>query len=426
MNAMKRTPGKAGLICLSLLAAASAGAQGVTFSQIQRGNYLSKVGDCMSCHTAKGGKQFAGGLPIATPFGTIYSTNITPDPQTGIGKWSGDDFFRAMHEGIRRDGKYLYPVMPYPWFTKMSRSDVDAIKAYLDTVKPVREENKPNALPWPLSSRKVMAGWNLLFFNAGTYVPDSSKSELWNRGAYLVGGGAHCAACHAAKNKLGATSKSQKMQGGDAGESWFAPNLGSDLRDGIGGWTTAEIMEYLKTGSNHETAAAGPMKEVIMNSTQYFSDADLNAVAAYLKDLPKKGAGADKNKTDIGHEILAHGNDLYTDNCTGCHMANGTGLKAVFPPLKGNASVQAKNPNSLIQIVLAGEKMAAPDAKPTGLAMPAFGWKLSDREVADVVSYIRNAWGNQASAVGSGTVANVRADIKKYGAKPQEPLASTH
>lgn len=426
MQRINRIFSIAGLLSVGMLTAVAVYAQGTTFSQIQRGRYLNQIGDCTSCHTAKGGEQYAGGFPVATPFGTIYSTNITPDPESGIGKWSSDDFFRAMHYGIRRDGKYLYPAMPYPWYTKMNRSDVDALKAYLDTVKPVRKENKSAELPWPLSWRAVMTGWNMLFFHPGTYVPDPSQTSVWNRGAYLVEGGGHCAACHSAKNVLGASASSQKMHGGDAGESWFAPNLGDDSRDGIGGWTTAEIVEYLKTGSNRETAAAGPMIDVIMYSTAHLTDEDLNAIAVYLKTIPKSGSSSDTKKIDLDQQAITRGNGIYTDNCIGCHMAKGNGLKDVFPPLAGNASIQAKNANSLIQVVLAGEKMAAPAAKPTGLAMPAFGWKLSDEEVADLVNYIRNTWGNRAPTVGKSDVADVRADIKRYGSRPQQPLAAAN
>jgi mono/diheme cytochrome c family protein len=410
------------LMAFGVSFAATASAQGTTFSQIERGRYLSKVGDCASCHTAKGGKPLAGGFPIATPFGIIYSTNITPDEETGIGKWSSDDFFKAMHSGIRRDGQHLYPAFPYPWFTKLSRSDVDAIKSYLDTIEPVKQQNKSNELPWPLSWREMVAGWNLLFFDEGTYQPDPSKSATWNRGAYLVEGGGHCAACHTPKNVLGAAKGDDHLQGGDAGESWFAPSLSSDLRDGIGNWSVAQIVEYLKTGSNHQSATAGPMTDVIINSTQYLSDEDLHAIAVYLKTLPQSGADTAANKTQLDKQAMAQGHDLYWDNCIGCHMEDGAGLKKVFPPLKGSAAIQAKSAASLIQVVLAGEQMAATPNKPTGFAMPAFGWKLSDQQVADLVNYIRNAWGNSAPLVDSGDVADVRADIKKYGTAQQNPL----
>lgn len=421
---MKRMLCRAVLTAVGLFAAAAVCAQGATFSQIQRGRYLSKAGDCTSCHTAKGGEPFAGGYPMATPFGIIYSPNITPDLQTGIGKWSGDDFFQAMHKGIRRDGQYLYPACPYPWFTRLTRTDVDALKSYLDTLAPVRQENKSNELPWPLSWRAVMAGWNMLFFHEGTYVTDSAKSEVWNRGAYLVQGAGHCAACHTPKNMLGASKDGLHLQGGDAGESWFAPSLANDQRDGIGKWTTKDIVEYLKSGANRETAAAGPMTDVVMNSTQYLSDTDLDAVAVYLKDLPATGRDKQAGKAQVGESVMNHGRGLYMDNCIGCHMAHGEGLEHVFPRLKASASIQAENASSLIQVVLTGDRMADPPVKPTGLAMPAFGAKLSDSEIADLLNYIRNAWGNQAPLVDSDDVAKVRNDVKEFGPRHSRQLSA--
>ncbi len=420
---MKRLPCQAGLLGLALLAASSAWSQGAGFSQIQLGRYLSKAGDCTSCHTAQGGKAFAGGYPMDTPFGTLYTPNITPDRETGIGKWSSDDFFKAMHQGMRRDGQYLYPACPYPWFTRLSRGDVDALKAYLDTLEPVRQENKPNALPWPLSWRGVMAGWNMLFFHEGGYVPDTSKTEEWNRGAYLVEGAGHCAACHTPKNILGASKKDLHLLGGDAGESWFAPSLAGDERDGLGKWTTQDIIDYLKSGANHETASAGPMTDVVVNSTQYMSDADLKAIAVYLKDLPAAGKDGQAGKAQVSEQVMKQGYGLYVDNCMACHMAKGEGLKNAFPPLKGSASIQAENAASLVQVVIAGDRMAATSSRPTGLSMPAFGGKLDDYEIAVLVNYIRNAWGNQASLIESDDVAKVRKAVKEFG--PRHPRRSS-
>jgi len=317
MRAIKLAFGLAGLLGLSLTVAVPARAQGTTYSTIERGRYLVNAGDCASCHTAEGGKPYAGGLAVPTPFGTIYSTNITPDPATGIGKWSEQDFYKAMHDGIRRDGKHLYPAFPYPWFTKVSRADVHAIKAFLDTVTPVRQQNKPTELPWPLSVREVMAGWNKLYFHEGAFKPDPKKSEQWNRGAYLVEGLGHCGACHTDTNLLGAPKTADKLKGGDFGEHWYAPGLTSNLRDGLGGWSAAEIVEYLKTGANAKSAAGGPMAEVVKNSTQYLSDVDLNAIAVYLKDVPAEQARAAAKTTDIDKQAWSRGEALYVDNCTG-------------------------------------------------------------------------------------------------------------
>jgi mono/diheme cytochrome c family protein len=406
--------GLVGLFGLSLANAIPAGAQGTTYTTIERGRYLVNAGDCASCHTDQGGKPYAGGLAVPTPFGVIYSTNITPDPTTGIGNWSEHDFYKAMHNGIGRDGKHLYPAFPYPWFTKVSRDDVGAIKAFLDTLSPVRQANKPTELHWPLNVREVMAGWNELYFHEGALKADPTKSEQWNRGAYLVEGLGHCGACHTATNELGASKAGETLKGGDFGEHWYAPSLTSGLRDGLGGWSAAEIVEYLKTGANAKSAAAGPMAEVIKNSTQHLNDADLNAVAAYLKDFPVGKVKA-TTTTDINKQALSRGEALYFDNCTGCHMENGEGLVQIFPPLKGSSAIQAKTPDTVIHVVLAGAKIAATKGKPTGFAMPAFDWKLDDKEVADLVNYIRNAWGNHASLTSADTVSKVRRDVEHGG-----------
>ena len=415
MRAIKLAFGLAGLLGLSLAVAVPARAQGTTYSTIERGRYLVNAGDCASCHTAEGGKPYAGGLAVPTPFGTIYSTNITPDPATGIGKWSEQDFYNAMHDGIRRDGKHLYPAFPYPWFTKVSRADVHAIKAFLDTVTPVRQQNKPTELPWPLSVREVMAGWNKLYFHEGAFKPDHKKSEQWNRGAYLVEGLGHCGACHTDTNLLGAPKTADKLKGGDFGEHWYAPGLTSNLRDGLGGWSAAEIVEYLKTGANAKSAAGGPMAEVVKNSTQYLSDVDLNAIAVYLKDVPAEQARAAAKATDIDKQAWSRGEALYVDNCTGCHMENGAGIAQIFPSLKGSSAVQAKLPDTVTHILLAGAKTAATPGKPTGFAMPAFARKLDDKEVADLVNYIRNAWGNHSSLTNQNAVSKVRKDVEHGG-----------
>lgn len=399
--------------CASLVTS-TALAQGLEFTQIQRGRYISKAADCISCHTVKGGKPYAGGYPVETPFGTIYSSNITPDLETGIGKWSKDDFYRAMHEGIRRDGEHIYPACPYPAFTKMTRADVDALKDYLDTLNPMRAQNPPNDLIWPLGWRTLLAGWNALFFHEGEYTPVDGKSDVWNRGAYLVQGAGHCAACHTPRNMLGASQGDHALQGGDAGESWYAPSLTGHTRDGLGRWSTQDIVEYLKTGANNDTASVGPMTEVVMNSTHHLTDADLQAIATYLKDIPPHQAGQDEPEA-ISDSIMTHGKALYVDQCMGCHMADGKGQKDAFPPLADSAPIQAAQPQTLIQVVLGGERMADPPLRPTGLGMPAFDWKLNDQDVADVLTYIRNAWGNQAPAVDAGQVHDVRQALQKYG-----------
>ncbi|HEX5352865.1 MAG TPA: c-type cytochrome [Rhodanobacteraceae bacterium] len=375
-----------------------------TWTTIQHGRYLVHAGDCKACHTAQGGKPFAGGRPVPTPFGVVYSTNITPDPETGIGEWSERDFYRAMHFGIARGGKHLYPAFPYPWYTRMTRGDVDAIRAYLDTVKPVRERNRSPQLGWPFSMRSMLKMWDTLYLHPGQYQPDPKRSTAWNRGAYLVNGPGHCGACHSGKNLLGAPDRDHPMQGGMA-EHVFAPNLGAGKRDGLGGWSKQEIVEYLATGSNAHATAGGPMAEVVTASTQYLKQRDLEAIATYLKTLdgPRPGEPGKPN-----NDTMQQGRALYVDDCAGCHMDNGTGLPNAFPPLRASSAVQAAKPQLLLAVILEGARSPATPTKPTGLTMPAFGSKLDDAEIAALTTYIRNAWGNRAGEVSKGDVSKLR------------------
>lgn len=382
-------------------------------AEIERGRYLAQAGDCAACHTAEGGQPFAGGRAVPTPFGVIYSTNITPDPSTGIGNWTSDDFYRAMHEGIAPGGEHLYPAFPYPWYTKLTRADVDAIRSYLATLAPVHEQNRPTELPWPFSVREVMSAWNALYFKQGTFQSNPQKSAEWNLGAYLVEGLGHCGACHSPKNFAGAPKRDKAFQGG-YGENWYATSLGGDLHDGLGQWSTDDIVQYLKTGVNKRAAAFGPMSEVVHDSTQHLDEKDLHAMAVYLKDLPPHespanatvASAAGGNTPDA--DRVARGHGLYIDDCAGCHMENGEGIAGVFPPLKGNNVVQSKDPETVVHVILSGAKTAVTRQDPTGLAMPAFDWKLSNEQVADLVTYLRSAWGNHGDPLDAGKVADTR------------------
>lgn len=374
---------------------------------VAHGRYLVRAGDCMSCHTAKGGKEFAGGRAVPTPFGTIYSTNLTPDASTGIGNWSEADFYRAMHEGIARDGHHLYPAFPYPWFTRISRDDVRDIKTYLDTRAPVHQVNRANKLPWPFSMRGVMAAWNGLYLDKGSYRIDPLKSAQWNRGAYLIQGVGHCSACHGDKNLAGAVDKDHPLDGGFA-ENQFAPALTGGARDGLGGWSEQDIVNYLGKGYNGKTAAAGPMSEVVQQSTQYLSEADRRAIAIYLKSLKGKG---DKQVAAADKDDLQAGSAIYVDNCEGCHLRNGGGQDDAFPPLKASSAVQAANAETLVAVILQGGQVPATRYDQTGLTMPAFAERLSDADVANVATYIRNAWGNRGSSVSTSDVSSLRRKI---------------
>lgn len=400
-----------GLILIPIAAHAMVG--DASYTRIQRGQYLVRAADCAACHTDAGGKPFAGGKAIPTPFGKIFATNITPDKETGIGNWSADNFYRAMHDGITREGEHLYPAMPYPWYTRLTRDDVDAIKAYLDTQEPVHNEVRRPELPWPLSWRGGMTVWNDMFFKPGEYKANPNKSAQWNRGAYLVEGAGHCGACHTPKNRLGAVKTGDRLAGGDAGEHWYASDLTKDLRDGLGNWSVNDIAEYLKTGATKTIAAAGPMAEVIKDSTQYLSDGDLHAIAVYLKDAPppKHEDKEDRRAGNVDSRRMMTGAALYQDHCAACHMENGEGQANVFPSLKSNASVQSAKPDTLVHLVLQGGRKAGTPARPVEFGMPAFESKLDDKQVADLVTYVRNAWGNRAAAVGADAVKKMRKDL---------------
>jgi mono/diheme cytochrome c family protein len=391
---------------VALLPSGAAWTEQLSYGQAERGRYLVEAGDCQACHTNATEQPFAGGRPIQTPFGVIYSTNITPDRDTGIGAWSDDQFYRAMHQGVAANGNYLYPAFPYPWYTKVTRDDALAIHAYLNTLDPVRAERPKNSLIWPLGYREVMRGWNELFFKEGEFSPDPKKSTEWNRGAYLVEGLGHCGACHTPTNFLGAAKTSERLEGGTL-QDWYAPSLAGDLRSGLGNWNEADIVAFLKTGRNARTAAYGPMAEVITYSTSKLNDEDLKAVATYLKAMPAPAASATK-PAKPGLKLAQAGEAIYIDNCSACHKSNGAGVPGTFPPLKDDATVQDRDPTTIIRVILDGAHAVATDARPTPLAMPSFKWKLSNEEVAAVASYARNAWGNAAPPVSADEVQSMR------------------
>jgi mono/diheme cytochrome c family protein len=375
------------------------------FDLLERGRALTIAGDCVACHTEAGGARYAGGRAIDTPFGTLLSPNLTPDPEAGLGSWSDDEFVAAVRDGQGR-GHHLYPAMPYPYFSRMSRADVLAIRAYLNTLEPVRHKVEPNQLPFPFNIRMSMIGWNALFFKPGELAPVANKSAEWNRGAYLVEGPGHCGACHTDKNFLGGDKADRSLQGGLL-QGWFSPDLTGDPRTGLGSWAVEDVVAYLQSGHNKHAAATGPMAEVVADSTSHMPEADLRAMAAYLKDLPPH----DKAPTPLAptDPVMQSGEALYVDHCAACHAAAGTGVADLFPPLKGSPMAQSNDPASLLQIVLHGTQNVATDRAPTGPSMPSFGWKLSDAQVADVLTYIRNAWGNAASRVSAIAVKSARA-----------------
>jgi mono/diheme cytochrome c family protein len=392
-------------IALIGLACATAQAAQGSYAQLERGRYLTRVGDCEACHTAPGGQPFAGGRAMQTPFGTIYTPNITSDAVTGIGAWTDQQFYRAMHDGIDAEGEKLYPAFPYPWFTHTTREDVDAIRAYLRSLPAVRASTPANDLMWPLGHRGLMTAWNSLYFDAGTLKPDSNKGEQWNRGAYLVEGLGHCGACHTPTNFLGASKKDDRFEGGELA-NWYSPNLKNDARQGLGSWSEDDIVEFLKTGRTARAVAYGPMSDVIEHSTRYWTESDLRAAAVYLKSLSGSSDSASGN--ELAADVATTGEAIYMDTCSACHHKDGQGVPHMFPALARDPIVQSQSPTTIVRLILNGGRGVATQEHPTPVSMPSYGWKLSDAQVAAVASYVRNAWGNHAPAVSASDVGELR------------------
>lgn len=391
---------------------------------VERGQYLARAGDCISCHTRPNGASFAGGLALATPFGSIVSTNITPDPEQGIGQYTEHDFVRALREGKARDGHHLYPAMPYPNFARLSDADLHALYTYfMKGVPPARQENASTRLAWPFNMRWLMAGWNLLYLPGKPFESDAAQSADWNRGAYLVQGLGHCGACHTPRSLSGA-EKAPTEKGGDVFlsgtliDGWYAQPLRNAVKPGLATWPLQDIVDFLKTGRTGPTAAFGPMVQVVANSTQYLTREDLIAIALYLRSLGDAGHVETRTTvhTDDPTAAVLHqgktdrpGAMVYLNNCNACHRSDGQGAQRTFPTLAHNSAVAAGDPTSLIRVVLQGSAMARTQEAPSELAMPGFGWRLNDRNVADVLTLVRSSWGNQAAPVSAADVARVRA-----------------
>ena len=378
-------------LVMVLWAGGCAATAGAWQPQVQRGEYLARAGDCVSCHTAKGGAAFSGGYRLDTPFGYMLTPNITPDPDTGIGRWSADDFHRAMHDGVNKGGQDMYPTMPYDFYTRVSREDIDAIYAYLKTVKPVKNAVDVNHLRFPFNQRWSMALWRELYFDAGESKPNAAKSAAWNRGAYLVEGLGHCGVCHTPHNFLGGVEKSKDFAGA-AIEGWFAPDLTSNLATGLGSWTVDDIVDYLKTGTlKGKTTAFGPMADFVQTSTRYLDEADLRAMGEYLKSIPPDS----RIHTGLKEPGPRRQQDatLYMEHCGVCHQAMGRGYPGIFPPLARNGAVLGPDPGNIIKVVLAGTPRRG-----AYIAMPSFARKLTDAQIAAIANYVRTSWGNEAPA----------------------------
>ncbi|MFC0337780.1 Cytochrome c, mono-and diheme variants [Kushneria avicenniae] len=401
---------------------------------IERGAYLSRAGDCVACHTAPGGDDFAGGLGIESPFGTIYSTNITPDKQAGIGNYSEAEFAAALRQGKRADGANLYPAMPYPSYARLTDDDIHALYVYfMHGVAPNDHQPQTTDLSFPFNQRWGISGWNWLFADQKPFEPDDQDSEKINRGRYLVEGLGHCGSCHTPRG-LFQQEKALNDDDGDeylAGANlndWLAPGLRGKGEDhlGVAGWREQDIADYLATGRNAHSAVSGEMTSVIKNSTSHMTRDDLSAIAAYLKTLPVSDETAIGSERHVSArkdseteqqltraDDLSEGGRLYLDNCNACHFADGRGASGVFPALAGNSQANADNPTALIHTILAGAQLPSTPERPEALMMPGFGWRLSDQEVADLATFVRQGWGNQGGTVSSEAVRKVRDSMDK-------------
>jgi cytochrome c553 len=381
-------------------------------AQEKRGAYLARLGNCAGCHTAAPNKPFAGGRAIETPFGKIYSTNLTPDKKTGLGQWSADDFYRAMHHGISKNGDYLYPAFPYTDYTKMSRAEVDDLRAYLLRVPAIEQTTTKPDLQFPFNQRPLLALWRALYFTPGEYIPDSKKNAQWNRGAYLVNGPGHCAACHTPRNSLGGLKADLNLSGATIPVlNWFAPALNNHPTHGLGKWTEGDIANYLQSGLNRHSATYGPMSEVVAYSLQFASVQDAQAMAVYLKSLPAK-APSEKESTGLGERtlepLMRRGEQVFSNSCAECHGKQGEGKANRFPALAGNSNVMAPNPVNAIRMVLNGGFSPSTQQTPYPHGMPPYRAELNNTDVAAVVTYIRRSWGNKASGVASVEVDKLR------------------
>jgi mono/diheme cytochrome c family protein len=358
---------------------------------IERGAYLARAGNCQDCHTPRGAAPYSGGRGIPTPFGTVYSTNLTPDAQNGIGAWRPAEFRRALHNGRSRDGRLLYPAFPYDSYTRISPEDADALFAFLRSLPAVAQPSRPHALRFPYDTQLALAVWRALYFRPGRFEPQAAQTADWNRGAYLVQGLGHCSACHAGRNALGATRDAAGLAGGLIPlQNWYAP--------GLAGERPQDVAALLQRGASDRAALLGPMAEVVLHSTQHLKPPDLSAMALYLHSLPQ--ADAPRARADAPTPTqLQRGASLYEIRCAHCHGDDGQGRARAYVPLAGNRAVQRDPPANLVQVVLGGAFPASTAGNPRPFGMPPFATELSDEEVAAVLSHIRNAWGNRAAAV---------------------------
>jgi mono/diheme cytochrome c family protein len=378
-------------------------------ARIARGEYLTTVGDCAGCHTAQGGARFAGGRVIPTPFGNITAPNITPDRATGLGDWSFQDFWRALHAGHGRHGELLYPAFPYTSYTKVDRDDALAMFAYLQSLPALHQLAAAPSLEFPYSLRRSLVAWRALYFHEGEFRNDPAQSVEWNRGAYLVQGLGHCNECHATRGSLGGLAGGQHLSGGEIPvQDWYAPDLSTREHGGLQGWSEQDIVDLLETGQSAKGAAFGPMAAVVAGSTQYMTGDDLRAVATYLRSLPPRAVTAESSRAFVPKAVLADGEKIYAKQCAGCHGKRGEGVAGVYPPLDGNSAVTEPSGINATRMVLLGGFPPVTAGNPRPYSMPPFAQQLDDSDVSAVVTYIRQSWSNQAAPVHPEQVARYR------------------
>src|SRR5580658_530413 len=383
--------------------------------QIKRGEYLIRAADCEVCHTAPGGAAFAGGLAIPLPFGTLYSTNVTSDKETGIGDYSDADFLNAVQRGIRKDGSRLYPAMPYPSYTYITDADALAIKAYLFSRPPVHEANRADTLGFPFNQRWSMIFWSWAFNANSRFAPNTAQSAQWNRGAYLAEALAHCGECHTPRNLAFALNNRKKFAGAETA-GWHAFNITSDKGTGIGGWSDDEVLAYLTTGhALNRGTAAGPMGEAVDESFSHMAPSDIRALVVYLRsvpaisepDLPATIAPAAPPRPDEDRTAVALGKKVFQEACVSCHDWSGISAISPYATIAGARAVNDPKATNIAQIVISGTRRSTPNGI---ISMPAFGAAYSDIEIAAVANYVTARFGSEPSKVTEKTVADLRGE----------------
>ena len=369
---------------------------------IAQGAYLARAGHCMACHTARGGAPLAGGRGIETPFGIVYSSNLTPEPETGLGGWQADTFWTALHLGRSRDGRLLNPAFPYSHTSVITREDSDALFAWLQQQDPVHQIRPPDTLPWPLGTQAALAVWRSLFFKPEPFTPSPAQTPQWNRGAYLVQGLGQCAACHSPRNALGANAGVNDLAGGlMPGGQWYAPSLDSDHESGLASTPLADIVRLLRSGQGAGASTSGPMGEVVQHGLQHLREDDLQAMAVYLQSRARQAArpAPSPAAAPTSSALARHGAELYRQHCASCHGAQGEGVPGLYPALAGNRAVPLPTAVNLVQMVLHGGYAPATAAHPRPFGMPPFVLQLSDTDIAAVLTHLRTQWGHHAGEI---------------------------